>query len=483
MKNLARMITGFVALAAVILPFKVLAQDEQEKNSHHRYKLVDLGTFGGPNSFINFEGGAGPGSINKRGMAVGNADTSIALTPQSNGYPCGEDPTVPQAMEFNNGSVINLGALVPNACSNSQSINAAGDSVGNSENGIVDPVLGINEIHAVLWSGGHIKDLGTLGGTLSAAGSLNNIGQVTGWALNATPDPFSMGDLFFFGSASGTQTRAFLWRNGVMSDLGTLGGPDSLANDINDRGQVAGMSYTNSVPDPVTGIPTLHPFLWENGRMKDLITDPSVTIALENGMTGNGKVIGVFDSPDHSTTHPFLWDRGVFTDLGTFGGTQGNANRANDAGEVVGDANYPGDVIHRAALWKDGRIKDLGVVTDDKCSTAWGINSQGQIVGVSGMCGIAVHAFLWENGAMLDLNSLIPPGTQLTYAVQISDAGEIACLGHSNGDARDVHAFLLIPASDNDDINANEDTHSSHDTLGQKTFHLPAHGQIRRPHE
>jgi probable HAF family extracellular repeat protein len=116
----------------------------------------------------------------------------------------------------------------------------------------------------VLWKkSGQIVNLGTFGGHESLAGYINDRGQIVGVAANRKRDPFSL-----FGW--GTQTRAFLWQKGIMRDLGTLGGPDANAAIVNNHGQVAGASYTNSAPNPDTGSPTLHPFLWTHGTMADL---------------------------------------------------------------------------------------------------------------------------------------------------------------------------------------------------------------------
>lgn len=476
-------ITVMTLFVVLVMPAQLLAQ------GHTRYQLVDLGTFGGPNSGFNFEDGV---VVNRRGLAVGASETTIPTTPPGNDYDC-NGPFTFHAFEWQKGSVIDLGALWEGGCSNARWINAIGVSVGDSENGVIDPLLGINEIRAVLWRNGHIMDLGTLGGNQSASAAINESGQIVGWAENTTPDPFSFAGLFFFGSDLGTQTLAFLWQDGVMQDLGTLGGPDALAANINNRGQVAGNSYTNFAPDPITGVPPIHPFIWENGHMRDLIDEPGITFALVNGLTENGRVIGTFDSPDHSATHPFVWDKGVFTDLGTLGGTQGRPNQANEAGEVVGQSTFPGDIVVRAALWRDGAVTDLGaMMAEDRCSIAWSINSKGQIVGTSGVCGEGdTFPFLWEKGGpMIDLTHLVAPdpsGLILAEAVQINDRGEIAGLGFlPNGDQ---HAVLLIPCGEGNHAFQDhaEGAAAATSTIpvpfsrGPKTLPRPAHNRMVGP--
>jgi probable HAF family extracellular repeat protein len=423
-----------------------------ERNSvatHRRYILKDLGTLGGPASTLSFFAQI----LNNQGTVVGDADTS---TPDPFAPNClSPNCFVSHGFKWERGIRTDLGTLPGGSSSDANWINELGQMTGRSQNGLIDPLTGIPATTAVLWqANGEIIDLGNLGGNQGLAVGINNGGQVIGVAANTIPDDFSLGGIFGLGFA--TQTRAFLWQHGVMRDLGTLGGPDAFASYLNERGQVAGISYADSTPNDTTGIPTVHTFLWENGRMTDL-GSLGGTLSFPSDINSRGQIIGNMTLAGDESQHPFLWDRGSLIDLGTFGGTNGDATWMNDAGEVVGWAYFPGDAVRHAFVWRDGVKTDLGPPPGFVCTIAFGINSKGQVVGTSGVCQGAVHAVLWDNGAALDLNTVIPSDSalQLVYALSINDRGEIAGLGVPPGvSVQDVetlgHAFLLIPVDGDD---------------------------------
>lgn len=401
-----------------------------------QYTLIDLGTLGGPNSFVT---GASQ-IIGTVGTVVGAAETSVPdpYTPACSDSEC----LISHAAAWRGGGVTDLGALPGVNNSFAFWTVESGMTVGFSQNGVIDPLTGFPEERAVLWGGGKTVNLGTLGGYESFAASVNNRGQVTGIATNTAPDPYSL-----FGWNA--ESRPFLWQDGQMRDLGSLGGPDGIGQVVNESGQVAGESSINSVPDPVTGTPVLHPFLWTNGRMRDLGTLggsllPSYGIM---GLNNSGEVVGPSYLAGDQTFHPFLWNGRTMLDLGTFGGAYGIATWLNDAGHVVGWATTPGNAAVHAFMWQNGHMTDLGVLPGDQCDSAWGINAQDQVIGDAGFCGQATpHPFLWEHGSMYDLNTLIPPSNlHLVEANYIDDRGEIAGFGVlPNGDQ---HAFLLVPVS------------------------------------
>jgi uncharacterized membrane protein len=169
-----------------------------------------------------------------------------------------------------------------------------------------------------------------------------------------------------------------------------------------------------------------------------------------------------------------VWDNGVVTDLGTLGGLITTGQWINEAGHVVGKSDVttictacPPDnqkQLHDPFLWRDGRMTDLGVLDGDTAGTAYSVNEHDQVVGVTTVCakvnpddschGTVYNAFLWEKGSMVDLQTLLLPGSGITLsnssgrgAYNINDRGEIAGEGVlPNGDAR---AVLLIPCDGN----------------------------------
>jgi probable HAF family extracellular repeat protein len=458
--GLSKSVTGLIAATP----------DPNTHHQHHHYKLIDMGTFGGHESAINFAVDDNDRSVNKRGVTVGFSATSTHKLPQSHPLICGGDDGygsfITHAFRWQDGTVIDLGALPPaeTNCSNTYQVNANGQIAGFSENGQIDPLLGFNQSRAVRWKDGEIEDLGSFGGNQNGAIAINNRGQIVGNSQNATPDPFSC-----WGPTS-TECRAFLWQDGVMRDLGTLGGNDADAVYINERGQVAGVSYTSTIPNPVTGVPPIDPFLWENGTMLDLGTLGGA-VGSASGLNNRGQVIGlssVAANPGACFTefdpdcHPFFWNHGTLIDLNTstIGGIPQIADGINDVGEIVGAAAFPTQV-YDAYLWRNGSATDLGHLTGDCYSEGFAINTHGQMAGNSFSCQTEFnnnfhHGFLWENGSIVDLNALIPADSplQLVAAADINDRGEIAGLGVPPGvDPHKAfirgHAFLLIPCDEN----------------------------------
>jgi probable HAF family extracellular repeat protein len=418
------------ALAMTVGMAAQAGPSQSHKPKHHQYKLIDLGTLGGPNSQVN---GGPPAMINNAGMVAGIADTS-GLCPYF-------AFSISPAFKWQNGALIDMG-LLPGGCfSLPNAINSQGMMVGSGDIGVIDPQTGLPEIRADVRRNGQIIDLGTFGAGNSLAGDVNDRGQVDGVAQNAIPDPFNFQDIIGF-SLAPTQCHAFLWQDGVMRDLGTLGGTDSAAGGLNESGELTGISFTNSVVNPATGFPTLDPFLWTNGKMLDLGTLGG-TFGGGNTVNNRGQVVGSSDVADDVASHAFFWDRGVMTDIGTLGGDNSSANWINDAGQVVGSANLA-DGTHHAFIWRKGTKTDLGTVGSDPCSNGLFINASGQVVGTSTDCqGTILHAFLWDNGSMIDLSAQILPGSGFAFVepVVINDRGEIVGNGVlPNGD---THAVVL----------------------------------------
>jgi len=260
-----------------------------------------------------------------------------------------------------------------------------------------------------------VSDLPGLGGTSSGGNSINNQTWVAGYSR-----------------LTGDQTRhAALWRSGLLSDLGTLGGPNSSVtwNVKNTEGVIVGISQTAD-PEPLGEF-------WSSAAFY--------------GAPFNIGFINL----------GFVWEQNEMRGLPNFpGGNNGFATGANNLRQVVGWAENdiqdptcvsPQVLQFRPATWSLGppdQIQDLPLISGDTSGAATAINDNGQIVGISGICDQAIgrhtakHAVLWENGGVTDLGNLGAQWWNTPTAINqrgdiIGFAGDPAFV---EGDI--VHAFM-----------------------------------------
>jgi probable HAF family extracellular repeat protein len=325
-------------------------------------------------------------------------------------------------------SVVNLGTL-------GGTVSAA---EGNSENGWISgfsTLSGDEQEHAVLWRKGRIVDLGTLGGPNSSVGApvYDNPGWIAGLSETSGVDPFSED---FCGRGTNHVCRGFLWRKGALVPLPTLGGNNGWAFGVNNSGQAVGFAE-NEARDPNCVPPQVFDFravIWgpRRGVVHELPPLPGDAVSVALGINNRGQVVGgsgSCGSPSFAlSVHAVLWQNGGVIDLGSFGGQANNYSSAiNDRGEIVGASDLPGDATGHAFLWRNSAMLDLGTLPGDLFSVANGVNDAGQVVGVSCDADFNCRAFLWEDGLMTDLNTLISPQSPLSliYAGHIDARGEI----------------------------------------------------------
>lgn len=321
--------------------------------------------------------------------------------------------------------------------------------------------------HATVWRHGALIDLETLGGPHSNVQwhGLNNRGMVVGISETAETDSLSEGWSCapFFPSATNNVCRGFVWEDGVMKSLPTLGGTHGYAASVNDRGQVVGWAE-NRVHDPTCDSPQVLQFravLWEpkKNRKRPLPPFPGDSASAATAINGRGQVVGISGECDvavgrFSARHAVLWEHGRVKDLGNLGGTSWHTPTAiNERGDVVGfsnpagSADLAGEFIARAFLWTErGGMRPLGRLPGDSTSQARGINSRRQVVGVSTSFEGVSRAFLWDDGELKNLNALVVAGfaDSLVSAQDINDAGQITGTLFERGTGR-LLPFVAIP--------------------------------------
>lgn len=207
---------------------------------------------------------------------------------------------------------------------------------------------------------------------------------------------------------------SFVWRDGVTSEIPTLGGSSVDACDINDLGCIVGGSS-------VSGDVAWHAFTYMNDQMLDLGVLPNRTDNMR-------------DSRNSS-----------------------EARDINNVGSVVGQAtvtdsySYPGAYVEftrsTGFIWRNGLMTELVGLPGCFENVACAVNDLDQVVGRSRYSD-QMHAWLWENGNTVDLNDLIDPnsGWVLNIASDINNNGQIVGCGTLNGVY--YHQFLLTPVTE-----------------------------------
>jgi len=216
--------------------------------------------------------------------------------------------------------------------------------------------------------------------------------------------------------------------DGQLVDIGDLGGGSATAYSLNDSGLVVGSSYLADGGGA-------HPFLYSNGKMIDLGTLGGQGWNSANGINNAGVVVGTSWAP--SAFLGFIWKNGKMKSLGTLGGQYSEAYAINNKGQITGGAASPN--AWHAYITVGGKLKDIDT-RPTSVSTGYAINDSGIVVGVANN-----HAFVYDGKKMKDLNNLIPSnlGWVLYAANGINNAGEIVGYGVRNG--IDLHGFLLTP--------------------------------------
>ncbi len=247
---------------------------------------------------------------------------------------------------------------------------------------------------AILWTPhggprGKIQSLGTLGGSRSAAYSINDLTQVVGWS-------HLPGD---------TASRAFIWQDGLMEALPVLGGTQAKASWINNSGQIVGSSTTDT--DGLTQFAVV----WENGTVTRLPPFYEGLNHIARYIHDNGDVAGTVTLPGGSA------------------------------------------FIRRAAVWRNNELYlRLGTLADGTpvepyaSSSASGVNADGVVVGMSVNAQSQYVPFVWRDGQMTQLDDLMPDPWVAVFvgAGAINDAGQITVSAHIPGEDGN-HALLLTP--------------------------------------
>ncbi len=317
-------------------------------------------------------------------------DSSVAFAISNSGYIAGRTST--HAVFWYKESIGDLGGAPAGSVLEATGVNNRGELVGDTFNFSTFTSL-------PFWTDrrGPLQPLPTLGVANARATSINDHGEIAGTAFLPSQDPFDN---------LGGQ-RAVIWRHGDILDLGTLGGPSSIAdfpNILNNRGNVVGAAEFDTRVNPVLGGYGFRAALWTHTRgpalkaqdLGSLANELDNSVSYAQGLNESDEVVGwsLTDIPDTCFGGPqqwgFLWKHGRMQGLPPLAGDcDAEATAINNRGQVVGSSiglSATGQFMERAVIWIDGQLIDLSTLIPS--SSGWtrlifgnGINDEGEIVG------------------------------------------------------------------------------------------------------
>jgi probable HAF family extracellular repeat protein len=427
--------------------------NNRDGTTQARYAVTDLGAI----SNYYYGGNASPTFGVHYSMGIlGLNNKGLIVSGQSS-----------RATVYRNGEIL----VIAPGYSSANAINDAGQAVGDSQ-------FAAYYSHATLYYNGNRTDLGTLAPS-NTSGYYWTYSYSSAYGINSAG--VVVGDSQVFTSGYWSGYHAFVWFDGAMSDIGTLGGDYSRAVAINRVGKAVGWSSLANSTDPYNA--PVHAATWFNQQTTDLGTLPGGTYSDARGINEAGQIVGnsnaqpqgLFLSPIQRAV---TWIDGKIMELGTLGGPSSAAYGINNAGQIVGSAetttvdnsaSYYGYPIYYGGGNSGGNPPpgsgNLNGTGNGGGNNGGGNNSGGNPGGTgnstnpigSGAIGRAAalhtrgigdtyvaHAYLYSNGKMDDLNGAIDPksGWELVQAAGINDVGQVVGFGLLN---KRIHAFLLTP--------------------------------------
>jgi probable HAF family extracellular repeat protein len=291
---------------------------------------LGLGTLGGKNSSINWNG------INDPGEAVGMSETSV---PDPNGEDiCGFGTHLTCLPFFWKNGLMSALPTVGGNNGQASAINNHGQVVGYAENGVVDSTcpsdITNNRIDLpVLWEKGKAQALPTVGSDPDGvAFGINNQGQAVGYSGTCTAANY-----------------AVLWENSTATPLPDLGDPGAIAYAINSHGQIVGQAVNSDG--------TALAALWQNNTVTSLGgLLPGDVASFATSINNRGQVVGSSFNSNNSWSHGLLWQNGVTIDLNTLFPASSHlfvisASNINESGQIAGMAvemagPHAGNIVH-----------------------------------------------------------------------------------------------------------------------------------------